>query len=227
MNAPLKWASIGGMGWLSVLLTMPNLKVTTLTKRFGSRLVIDKLSFDATDTIVAVAGRNGSGKTTLMRCLAGLIRPSAGSIEWTFDGSKADREAIRRNVGLAGPWLQLYREMTCSENLTFLAKLHRLQNGSELVNETLDWVGLAQQTNTRYGSLSSGQQQRLKIASAILHRPSALLLDEPGSNLDEFGTLMVTDIITKWRVQGRLAIIASNDSRELDLCDKVVQVTPF
>lgn len=225
MNAPLKWASIGGMEWLSVLLVMPNLKVTTLTKRFGSRLVIDKLSFDATDTVVAVAGRNGSGKTTLMRCLAGLIRPSAGSIEWTFDGSKADREAIRRKVGLAGPWLQLYREMTCGENLTFLAKLHRLQNGYELVNETLDWVGLTQQTDTRYGSLSSGQQQRLKIASAILHRPAALLLDEPGSNLDEFGTLMVTDIINKWRVQGRLAVIASNDSRELDLCDQVVHVS--
>lgn len=227
MNAPLKWASIGGMGWLCVLLVMPNLKVTTLTKRFGSQLVIDKLSFDATDTVVAIAGRNGSGKTTLMRCLAGLIRPSAGTVEWTFEGKLADREMVRRNVGLAGPWLQLYREMTCRENLNFLAKLHVLPDPQARIDETLDWVGLTPQASNRYGSLSSGQQQRLKIASAILHRPSALLLDEPGSNLDEAGTQMIADIITKWRNVGRLAIVASNDTRELELCDKVVQVTPF
>lgn len=206
---------------------MPNLKVTTLTKRFGSRLVIDKLSFDVADSVVAIAGRNGSGKTTLMRCLAGLIRPSAGSVEWTFGGSNADREMIRRNVGLAGPWLQLYREMSCNENLTFLAKLHRLPDAPSRIAETLDWVGLSKQANIRYGSMSSGQQQRLKIASAILHRPAALLLDEPGSNLDEAGTLMVADIISKWREPGRLAIIASNDMRELDLCDRVVNVSPF
>lgn len=206
---------------------MPNLKVTTLTKRFGSRLVIDKLSFDASDSVVAIAGRNGSGKTTLMRCLAGLIRPSAGSIEWTFDGSPADREMVRRQVGLAGPWLQLYREMSCNENLAFLAKLHRLADASSRIAETLEWVGLTHQANSRYGSLSSGQQQRLKIASAIIHRPAALLLDEPGSNLDEVGTQMVADIISRWHKSGCLAIIASNDSRELDLCDRVINVSSF
>jgi ABC-type multidrug transport system ATPase subunit len=204
---------------------MPALKVTTLTKRFGSRLVIDKLSFEVDDAIVAVAGRNGSGKTTLMRCLAGLIRPSSGTVVWNFDDKIAEREMIRRNVGLAGPWLQLYREMTCTENLTFLAKLHQLPKPSERVRETLDLVGLSTQSKTHYGSLSSGQQQRLKIASAILHQPTALLLDEPGSNLDEAGTKMIAEVIMMWRSPGKLAILASNDARELDLCDRSILVS--
>jgi ABC-type multidrug transport system ATPase subunit len=204
---------------------MACLKVTTLTKRFGSRLVIDKLSFEVNDAVVGVAGRNGSGKTTLMRCLAGLIMPSSGTLIWDFDGNIADREMMRRNIGLAGPWLQLYREMTCTENLAFLAKLHRLQGADTNVSDTLDLVGLTNQANTHYGNLSSGQQQRLKIASAILHKPAALLLDEPGSNLDEYGTNMISEIITMWRAPGRLAVIASNDVRELDLCDRSIQVS--
>jgi ABC-type multidrug transport system ATPase subunit len=206
---------------------MPQLKVTTLTKRFGSRLVIDKLSFEASDTVLAVAGKNGSGKTTLMRCLAGLMRPSSGAVEWTFDGKIADREQLRRKVGLAGPWLQLYREMTCTENLTFLAKLHNLQKIDERVAETLDLVGLASQAKSFYGSLSSGQQQRMKIASAIVHQPSALLLDEPGSNLDEAGAKMISNIVSMWHKPDRLLVLASNDARELDLCDRSIHVSPF
>ena len=205
---------------------MPNLKVTTLTKRFGSHLVIDKLSFEANDVVLAVAGRNGSGKTTLMRCLAGLMSPSKGSVEWTFDGNIADREAMRRNIGLAGPWLQLYREMTCTENLAFLARLHKITNAPSRITETLDLVGLSNQADTFYGSLSSGQQQRLKVASAIIHQPSALLLDEPGSNLDESGSAMIAEIINLWRKPGKLAIVASNDARELDLCDRAILVSP-
>lgn len=206
---------------------MPQLKVTTLTKRFGSRLVIDKLSFEVGDAVMAVAGKNGSGKTTLMRCLAGLIRPSAGTIVWDLDGQVATRETIRRHVGLAGPWLQLYREMTCTENLIFLAKLHRIQDIDLRVTETLERVGLAGQAQTLYGRLSSGQQQRLKIASAIVHRPAALLLDEPGSNLDEAGSQMIADIVALWRSPGRLLILASNDARELALCDRSINVSPI
>jgi ABC-type multidrug transport system ATPase subunit len=204
---------------------MPLLKVTTLTKRFGSRLVIDNLSFEVNDSVVAVAGKNGSGKTTLMRCLAGLMMPSKGVVLWSFDNKIADREMMRRNIGLAGPWLQLYREMTCTENLAFLAKLHRLPSVDAAVTGTLDMVGLSHQAKTHYGSLSSGQQQRLKIASAIIHQPAALLLDEPGSNLDEAGTHMVAEVLDMWRIPGRLAVVASNDARELDLCDRSIQVT--
>jgi len=204
---------------------MPILKVTSLSKRFGSRLVLDRLSFIADKEIIGIAGKNGSGKTTLMRCLAGLLQPGKGTIEWSFDDTIADRTKIRMHSGLAGPWIQLYREMSCFENLMFLGKLHQIEALSDRVDACLERVGMIQLRSQAYGSLSSGQQQRMKLASAIIHDPIALLLDEPGSNLDDSGVQIVHNLIHYWRKQQRLLILASNDPNELALCDRIISVS--
>jgi ABC-type multidrug transport system ATPase subunit len=203
---------------------MATLKVHALSKRYGSKLVIQKLSFEADSGIYGIAGPNGSGKTTLMRCLSGLMRPSSGSVEWMIDGKPADRFMMRSMIGLAGPWLQLYREMSCFENLSFVGQLHSLTDLDARIDRCLDRVGLATMKHHGYGELSSGQQQRLKIASAILHEPKVLLLDEPGTNLDQAGFDMVRTLLEESRQQGRLVILASNEAQELDLCDHIISV---
>jgi ABC-type multidrug transport system ATPase subunit len=203
---------------------MATLKVHALSKRYGSKLVIQKLSFEADSGIYGIAGPNGSGKTTLMRCLSGLMRPSSGSVEWIIDGKPADRFMMRSMIGLAGPWLQLYREMSCFENLSFVGQLHSLTDLNTRIDHCLDRVGLATMKHHGYGELSSGQQQRLKIASAILHEPKVLLLDEPGTNLDQAGFDMVRTLLEESRQQGRLVILASNEAQELDLCDHIISV---
>jgi ABC-type multidrug transport system ATPase subunit len=203
---------------------MATLKVHALSKRYGSKLVIQKLSFEADSGIYGIAGPNGSGKTTLMRCLSGLMRPSSGSVEWIIDGKPADRFMMRSMIGLAGPWLQLYREMSCFENLSFVGQLHSLSDLNTRIDHCLDRVGLATMKHHGYGELSSGQQQRLKIASAILHEPKVLLLDEPGTNLDQAGFDMVRTLLEESRQQGRLVILASNEAQELDLCDHIISV---
>ncbi len=203
---------------------MATLKVHALSKRYGSKLVIQKLSFEADSGIYGIAGPNGSGKTTLMRCLSGLMRPSSGSVEWIIDGKPADRFMMRSMIGLAGPWLQLYREMSCFENLSFVGQLHSLSDLDTRIDHCLDRVGLATMKHHGYGELSSGQQQRLKIASAILHEPKVLLLDEPGTNLDQAGFDMVRTLLEESRQQGRLVILASNEAQELDLCDHIISV---
>lgn len=203
---------------------MATLKVHALSKRYGSKLVIQKLSFEADSGIYGIAGPNGSGKTTLMRCLSGLMRPSSGSVEWMIDGKPADRFMMRSMIGLAGPWLQLYREMSCFENLSFVGQLHSLSDLNTRIDHCLERVGLATMKHHGYGELSSGQQQRLKIASAILHEPKVLLLDEPGTNLDQAGFDMVRTLLEESRQQGRLVILASNEAQELDLCDHIISV---
>lgn len=203
---------------------MATLKVHALSKRYGSKLVIKKLSFEADSGVYGISGPNGSGKTTLMRCLSGLMRPSSGSVEWIIEGKPADRFQMRRNIGLAGPWLQLYREMSCFENLEFVGQLHNLDNLRYRIDQCLDRVGLADLKHQGYGELSSGQQQRLKIASAIIHEPKILLLDEPGTNLDQSGFDMVRELLKESRNLGRLVILASNESSELDLCDHIISV---
>jgi ABC-type multidrug transport system ATPase subunit len=217
--------SITEYAYQCLLFSMPILKVTTLSKRFGSRLVLDRLSFIADREIIGISGKNGSGKTTLMRCLAGLMQPGKGTIEWNFDGVVADRSKIRMHSGLAGPWIQLYREMSCFENLEFLGRLHQLPSLPERVDACLERVGMIHLRAQAYGSLSSGQQQRMKLASAIIHDPIALLLDEPGSNLDDAGAKIVYDLIDYWRKQERILILASNDPDELALCDRIISVS--
>ncbi len=200
---------------------MTSITVTSLTKRFGSKLVLDAVSFRANSGILGVAGPNGSGKTTLMRCLAGLMRPGKGQIVWQQDETVIDREHLRGFLGFAGPWLQLYRELSCLENLEFLGRLHALPRPSERAALVLEQVGLDAMASQPYGKLSSGQQQRMKLATALVHEPPALLLDEPGSNLDEAGRAAVREIVRQWSTPGRLLIIASNDADELALCDSV------
>jgi heme ABC exporter ATP-binding subunit CcmA len=203
---------------------MATLKVNSLSKRYGSKLVIKKLSFELQSGVHGIAGPNGSGKTTLIRCLSGLMRPSSGTVEWTIDGKVADRSQIRRNIGLAGPWLQLYREMSCYENLEFVGQLHGLEQLDSRINDCLDRVELSALKQQSYGELSSGQQQRMKIASAILHDPSILLLDEPGTNLDKAGFDMIRSLIDQRRQQNCLILVASNDPQELALCDHIISV---
>jgi ABC-type multidrug transport system ATPase subunit len=152
------------------------------------------------------------------------MRPSSGSVEWIIDGKPADRFMMRSMIGLAGPWLQLYREMSCFENLSFVGQLHSLSDLNTRIDHCLDRVGLATMKHHGYGELSSGQQQRLKIASSILHEPKVLLLDEPGTNLDQAGFDMVRTLLEESRQQGRLIILASNEAQELDLCDHIISV---
>lgn len=200
---------------------MPSITVTSLTKRFGSKLVLDAISFRADAGALGVAGANGSGKTTLMRCLAGLMRPGKGQVTWEHEGKPVEREHLRGFLGFAGPWLQLYRELSCLENLSFLGRLHGLDKPDDRGRSLLEEIGLGSMASQPYGKLSSGQQQRLKLATAIVHEPTVLLLDEPGTNLDVAGHATVRHIAEQWRQPNRLLVIASNDPAELDLCDTV------
>jgi ABC-type multidrug transport system ATPase subunit len=212
-------------------LVMTELNVTTLGKHFGYRWIFRNISFHSTGGIVGIAGTNGSGKSTLLRCLAGLYKQDVGSVKWNFDGQPADRSRLRTESGYAAPYIRLYREMSAMENLKFLAGA-RLQTKSyagfatvnDLIAEHLDRAGILAKADTPFKALSSGQQQRLKLISAILHRPRILFLDEPGTNLDERGHAYVRSIIAGRNNPDELTLLASNDPRELELCQVVVTI---
>jgi len=93
-----------------------------------------------------------------------------------------------------------------------------------LITEHLDRAGIIAKADTPFKAMSSGQQQRLKLISAILHQPRILFLDEPGTNLDERGHAYVRSIIAERSNSGQLTLLASNDIRELDLCQQIVTI---
>lgn len=199
------------------------LTVSDLGKHFGQRWIFRNICFEQEGGVLGIAGLNGSGKSTLMRCLSGLHAPDTGTVKWSDDGTDFFRADLRAASGYAAPYVQLYGELTCSENLDFILRSRGVKNGEDEVRAMLSRAGIEAKEHALYKSLSSGQQQRCKLIAAILHHPKVLFLDEPGTNLDTRGLDLVTNMVNERRVNG-LTIIASNDSRELDLCDTVYTI---
>jgi ABC-type multidrug transport system ATPase subunit len=199
------------------------LELQSLGKYFGTRWVFRELTLPPTGGVLGVSGANGSGKSTLMRCLAGLLRQDRGKVLWHDESGVSESFDVRNYGGYAAPYIQLYKDLSCRENLDFLKSPLRnpLDEDLEVLFESL---GIADKLDARYGSLSSGQQQRVKVISAVVHQPIVLFLDEPGTNLDSRGIAFIHEQIELRRIQNQLTILASNQADELDLCDNVLSV---
>lgn len=173
---------------------------------------------------LGIAGPNGSGKSTLLKCLGGLLSPTVGDIIWMEDARALSRQAIQQRMGYAAPYINLYDELSIFENLQFLSKVRHQSTADNNINHWIQKTGLHEVADQPFGKLSTGQQQRLRLASALFHQPDILLLDEPGSNLDEAGKKLIFTIVQDFEDGDKLLIIASNDRQELDLCGRVFSV---
>lgn len=190
------------------------LEASGLAHRYGLRRGLDPLSFRlAAPGVVAVTGPNGSGKSTLLRILAGLLRASTGGATLTLGGDVLSPAARRLRVGFASPDLAFYDEMSAAENLGFAAEARGLPDPRGEVASALGRVGLTARARDLIPQLSSGMKQRLRLAFALLGGPKLLLLDEPGSHLDDEGRATLSRLVSE---QGRdgLVILATNEERE-------------
>jgi len=200
------------------------LELQSLGKYFGVRWVFRDLSMPPTGGIIGISGANGSGKSTLMKCLAGLLKQDRGLVLWHSEESASEVFDVRNHGGFAAPYIQLYKDLTCRENLDFLKSPLVSPPDMDLTG-LFSSLGIGDKLDERYGSLSSGQQQRVKVISAVIHQPKVLFLDEPGTNLDVRGNDFIRQQIEIRRRQNQLTILASNQTDELDLCDNVLSVS--
>ncbi|MBI1799190.1 MAG: ATP-binding cassette domain-containing protein [Candidatus Eisenbacteria bacterium] len=186
-----------------------------LRHRFGPRVALEPQTFSFGEGgVVAATGPNGSGKSTLLRIVAGLLRPSGGESVVTLDGRAISAFDRRKVLGFSSPELSFYDEFTTSENLEFAAR-------SALA--ALERVNLAERAGDRVGTLSSGLRQRLRLAFATLGDPPLLLLDEPGSHLDDDGHALVERVVREGAGRG-LVLLATNDEREWRLAERRIQL---
>lgn len=199
---------------------MISLQVTQLSKSFGKKLVWRDISFRHGSGVLGIAGPNGSGKSTLLQCLAGLLKPTSGSFHWKSEDGEISIDELKYKMGFAAPYVSLYRELSVTENLHFLSNLRKINPTTSSLQMLLQKVGLDHIDGQPFGTLSTGQQQRARLAAALFTEPDILLLDEPGSNLDEKGKELISDIVDRAREKGKLMILASNDPEELELCDR-------
>jgi heme exporter protein A len=200
------------------------LEVKNLAKSFGFRKVFDGVNFSLREKeSLVITGKNGSGKSTLLKILAGLLRSQRGEVNINLDGQLINKSERRKLVSLVGPDLSLYVELTALENLEFLAKVQGLDFKPDELNKKLEEVGLKGRGEDQVSSYSSGMNQRLKYVFALLNEPQILLLDEPGSNLDEPGLFLLENIIAEQRKRGIL-VLGTNDKREIKYGDKILNL---
>ncbi|MES1245706.1 MAG: heme ABC exporter ATP-binding protein CcmA [Acidobacteriota bacterium] len=189
------------------------LSFENLRRRFGRLSVLEGVSGEVgPGELLLVTGPNGSGKSTLLRCLAGLLAPDRGTIQYREDDRVLETDERRRRVGYVAPDLALYSELTAAENLEFFARLRR--TGPEWGLEVLRRLELP--TDRMAGALSSGMRQRLRWGWAMLHRPRLLLLDEPFQNLDAPGEAATRGLLYEHLDQGGLAVVANPSSLEIE-----------
>ncbi len=192
-----------------------------LTKRFGDFTAVDGVTFDVrAGEVLGYLGPNGSGKTTTIRMLMGLLLPSAGAAQVLGFDIVAQAEAIRQRVGYMSQKFALYDELTAWENLEFYAGVYGVRERSHL-ESTLDRLGLQAVLDERAGKLPVGWRQRLALATAIVHRPRLLFLDEPTSGVDPTARRDFWDLIYEFVAEGVTALVTTHYMDEAEYCGRV------
>lgn len=182
---------------------------------YGFRSIFTRRTVDVVaGRPLAVVGSNGSGKSTFLRVLAGVLTPTAGTVELHVRGQALSDDQRVHAVGLVSPDLSLYPPLTARETLAFLGRVRGLTPEAP-IDASLDRVGLLARADDFVSTFSTGMRQRLRIATAILHDPPVLLLDEPGATLDEGGRDLVAALVAD---PLRVVVVATNDPDEAALC---------
>jgi heme exporter protein A len=200
------------------------IEINSLVKAYDLLPVLRRLDLTiARGEFVALLGPNGSGKSTLIRLLAGLSKPTAGTIH--IGGWELPREAhaVRAQIGLVSHKPLLYDNLTARENLQFFARLYHLSDHDDRIASLLERVGLARRAHDLVRTYSRGMQQRLSIARALLHRPDVLLLDEPYTGLDQDASLILDGLLREAQRDGHTILMATHQlDRASQLASRVI-----
>jgi ABC-2 type transport system ATP-binding protein len=186
------------------------ISVRQLTKRFGSHVAVDDLSFEvAPGEVLGFLGPNGAGKTTTMRMVTGFLPPSRGAV--AIDGWDLLRKPIdaKRRLGYLPQDPPVYPELTVRQYLRFVAEIKDVPRARRdaCVDRAVERANLGEVRDARIGALSKGFKQRVGLAQAIVHEPPVLILDEPTSSLDPKQRVDVRDLIA--RLRGEHTVILS------------------
>ena len=200
------------------------LSAERLTRRFGERVAVDDVSFElAPGEIFALLGPNGAGKTTTLRMLAGLIRPSSGTIHFGGDTlTRHNAPRLRSRIGFLTETPGLWERLDVRQNLLVYARLHGLPAPERSVDEALETFGLRDRARDRAAQLSKGLKQRVALARTLLHRPDVILLDEPTAGLDPESAREVRELVLRLRNERRTVLVSTHNLDEVErVADRV------
>jgi heme ABC exporter ATP-binding subunit CcmA len=192
---------------------MNALEIDAVWKYFGDFPALRDIGFKVNaGSVVALLGRNGAGKTTLLRILAGLAKPSKGSVK--IYGAEVREEATRRRIGVLGHGISLYDELTATENLVLFAKLYGLDDAAKRAHQWLERTGLERVRDGLVREFSRGMRQRLAVARTFIHDPELLLFDEPFTSLDDRAIAVLQSLIIEAQGRGSTIVMSTHQLRE-------------
>ncbi|WP_332770881.1 ABC transporter ATP-binding protein [Phenylobacterium sp.] len=199
--------------------------VRGLNKSFGDKHVVQNVSLQVEEgRICGFLGPNGSGKTTTLRMLCGLLTPDSG--EGTALGLDIITQAnlIKRSAGYMTQKFSLYEDLSLEENLQFSARVHGLDHRKDRVDAALERLGLIERRGQLAGSLSGGWKQRLALATATLHEPKLLLLDEPTAGVDPKARRTFWDEIHALSAEGLTVLVSTHYMDEAERCHEIAYI---
>jgi ABC-2 type transport system ATP-binding protein len=203
---------------------MNAIEVRHLTRRFGSFVAVNDVSFDVRrGEIFGFLGSNGAGKSTTIRMLCGLLRPSSGSATVGGVDVSRDPEAVKKRIGYMSQRFSLYEKLTVDQNIAFFAGIYGLSGERFRARRAavLEMAGLQGRESMLTGALSGGWKQRLGLGCAILHEPPIVFLDEPTGGVDPLSRRRFWRLIDELARGGTTVLVTTHYLDEAEHCHRI------
>ncbi|MFM1869957.1 MAG: hypothetical protein RLY99_701 [Pseudomonadota bacterium] len=197
-----------------------------LSKDYGSLVALNDVSLEIEEgEFFGLLGPNGAGKTTLISILAGLCRPTAGSVEVMGHDVQLDFRAARRLLGIVPQELVFDPFFTVRETLQFQSGYFGIKNNGEWIDEILHHLGLADKANKNMRALSGGMKRRVLVAQALVHRPPVIVLDEPTAGVDVELRQSLWKFISRLNREGHTIVLTTHYLEEAqELCGRIAML---
>jgi ABC-2 type transport system ATP-binding protein len=202
------------------------IQVEGLTKLYGSFVAVNELSFGVqAGEVLGLVGPNGAGKTTTLRCLAGIIPPTRGTVRVCGSDLATDPIGAKKQLAFFTDEPRLFEYLTVQQHLNFVARIYQVPDYETIAGPLLEELEIADKRDALPGELSRGMKQKLAIACGLLHSPKVIYFDEPLTGLDPIGIRRMKDSIVK-RARAGAAIIISSHLLHLleEICSHILIV---
>jgi len=202
----------------------PTVVATDLSKWFGQKVAVSEVSCSFGPGVTGLLGPNGAGKTTLLRVLAGLLSPSAGKA--TILGRTPKRQhGVYRHVGFVPEDEAVYNHMSARRFVEWSAALSRVDDAGAAAQQVLETVQLTEAADRSLSGFSKGMRQRAKVAAALVHDPTVLILDEPLNGTDPVQRARLIEILVQLGREGKTIIVSSHVLAEVErMATRVVAI---
>jgi ABC-2 type transport system ATP-binding protein len=202
---------------------MSAIRIDHVSRWFRNVVAVNDVSMTIGPGVTGLLGPNGAGKSTLIAMMSGFLAPSAGTV--TLDGEPLWRnEQVYRKVGLVPEREALYDYLTGRQFVVAMAELHGLADAGAAAQRALAVIEMTEAQDRPISTYSKGMRQRVKMASALVHDPGVLLLDEPFNGMDPRQRLHLMELLRQWGAEGRTVLFSSHILEEVEQVARQIEV---